>query len=379
MPPSSPGTRPGARPALLGSTPKTTRSPQPARSGPLEARGGEGALKSLLADLGSQIRRGRGLAREVAEPLAFCPTGIPRLDARLGGGFPRGRLTELCGAPSSGRTSLATALLAETLARGALAAWIDPADAFDPASAAACLAARGGLWTKSGTRAGAVRCGACSGFGRATEKEAIRCCERILATEGFELTLFDLAHTPLRPKPRPEATRRERPPQSRTPAGCGSPASRPATAAPSSSSRTHPSRQPRRARARDAPRARALQRPASPARRPRNDGRPAPPPHAADRPGGSALARCRHRSRSDPLDTPCRPRPPPRLTSPPRGGAGESGVSARFRTCRCTPPCARSPSSRGGPSSSRPGRGPGPRSCPPPARPCGAGSSSDKA
>lgn len=210
MPPSSPGARPGAQARPFPeATPKAARSPQPARSGPLETRegegGGEGALKALLADLGSQIRRGRGLAREVAEPLRFCPTGIPRLDTQLGGGFPRGRLSELCGAPSSGRTSLAMTLLVDTLARGALAAWIDSADAFDPASAAAALATRcSGLDAERDT-SGAGRDGDGSDALRRllwvrarTEKEAIRCCERILATEGFELVLFDLAHTPAR-------------------------------------------------------------------------------------------------------------------------------------------------------------------------------------
>ncbi len=194
MPPSSPGTRPGApaRP-FPESIPETARSPQPARSGPLEAREGEGALKALLADLGSQIRRGRGLAREATEPLGFCPTGIPLLDAQLGGGFPRGRLSELCGAPSSGRTSLAMALLAETLARGALAAWIDSADAFDPASAAASLAARGGSLDEEWDESGSDALRRLLWVRARTEKEAIRCCERILATEGFELTLFDLA------------------------------------------------------------------------------------------------------------------------------------------------------------------------------------------
>ncbi len=185
MPPSSPGTRPGAQARSFPD--EISAALRPAPSGPVEAREGDRALKSLLADLGSQIRRGRGLAREVAETPACCPTGVPRLDARLGGGFPRGRLSELCGAPSSGRTSLATTLLAETLARGALAAWIDPADAFDPVSAAACLAARGGgdgssalqrlLWVRA-----------------RSEKEALRSAARILQTEGFELVVLDLAH-----------------------------------------------------------------------------------------------------------------------------------------------------------------------------------------
>jgi len=185
MPPNPPGSRPGA---LAHAFPETSAAPHSAPIGPLEAREGSGALKALLADLGSQIRRGRGLAREASLPLAFCPTGIPLLDARLGGGFPRGRLSELCGAPSSGRTSLATTLLAETLARGSLAAWIDPADAFDPVSAAACLAARGegGKGSSDLRRLLWVRA--------RSEKEAIRSAERILQTEGFELVLLDLAH-----------------------------------------------------------------------------------------------------------------------------------------------------------------------------------------
>jgi hypothetical protein len=182
MPPNPPGTRPGAQAHAFPET--TSAALRPAPSGPLEAREGEGALKSLLADLGSQIRRGRGLARGAGERPASCPTGLPGLDARLGGGFPRGRLSELCGAPSSGRTSLATTLLAETLARGSLAAWIDPADAFDPGSAAASLAGREAddalqrlLWVRA-----------------RSEQEAIRCAERILQTEGFELVVLDLAH-----------------------------------------------------------------------------------------------------------------------------------------------------------------------------------------
>ncbi len=190
MPPSSPGTRPGAQARSFPD--EISAALHPAPSGPVEAREGDGALKSLLADLGSQIRRGRGLAREVAETPAYCPTGIARLDARLGGGFPRGRLSELCGTPSSGRTSLATTLLAETLARGVLAAWIDPADAFDPVSAAACLAARGGGDSLEGTERGDLR--RLLWVRARSEKEAIRSAARILQTEGFALVVLDLAH-----------------------------------------------------------------------------------------------------------------------------------------------------------------------------------------
>ena len=67
-------------------------------------------------------------------PLA---TGIAELDVLLGGGFPRGELSEIHGPASSGRTGVLLALLAHTTRAGALAALVDPLDRLDPASAAA--------------------------------------------------------------------------------------------------------------------------------------------------------------------------------------------------------------------------------------------------
>src|SRR5262249_19785648 len=97
------------------------------------------ATKSVLEDL----LRARRLQPE-GPPLRGedrrrrpLPTGIGTIDALTGGGFPRGQLSEVHGPPSSGRTGLAFALLARTTRVGALAALVDPADRFDPASAAA--------------------------------------------------------------------------------------------------------------------------------------------------------------------------------------------------------------------------------------------------
>ena len=67
-------------------------------------------------------------------PLA---TGLAGLDALLGGGFPRGQLSQWHGPASSGRTGVLHALVAEVTRRGALAALVDPLDAFDPGSAVA--------------------------------------------------------------------------------------------------------------------------------------------------------------------------------------------------------------------------------------------------
>jgi recombination protein RecA len=74
---------------------------------------------------------------ETPTETALLPTGIIALDDVLGG-LPRGALTELLGAPTSGMTTLALTAIAHTQATGALAAFIDVGGTFDSAYAAAC-------------------------------------------------------------------------------------------------------------------------------------------------------------------------------------------------------------------------------------------------
>jgi len=86
------------------------------------------ALDLLLRD--GQIRRAPALAPREPEPL---PTGIPPLDAALGGGLLRGHLHEFVGPPGAGCTALLRAALASATSAGELCALIDPGDSFDPA------------------------------------------------------------------------------------------------------------------------------------------------------------------------------------------------------------------------------------------------------
>ena len=65
------------------------------------------------------------------------PIGVAALDTLLRGGFPRGQMSEVHGPASSGRTGLLLALVAQATRAGALCAWVDPGDRFDPATAAA--------------------------------------------------------------------------------------------------------------------------------------------------------------------------------------------------------------------------------------------------
>jgi len=129
-----------------------------------------------LRDLGSQVRLG---GETLPPPQARCPTGLPDLDRLLGGGFPRARLSEIHGPASSGRTSLALALLATITGAepGAeqLAAIVDASDAFDPRSAAAAgVELPRLLWARA-----------------RTPREALRSTERLLQTEGIPLVLLD--------------------------------------------------------------------------------------------------------------------------------------------------------------------------------------------
>ena len=67
------------------------------------------------------------------------PTGSLALDVALGmGGIPRGRVTEIFGAESAGKSTLAIHIMAETQKLGGTAAYIDVEHAMDPAYAANC-------------------------------------------------------------------------------------------------------------------------------------------------------------------------------------------------------------------------------------------------
>lgn len=63
-------------------------------------------------------------------------TGIVEVDVALGGGIPRGSITEISGAASTGKTSFALSSIAAITMSGASCAWVDVSDALSPESAA---------------------------------------------------------------------------------------------------------------------------------------------------------------------------------------------------------------------------------------------------
>ncbi len=94
------------------------------------------ALETAL--IGIEKQYGKGSVMKLGQKRAdidipVIPTGSLGLDIALGvGGIPRGRITEIYGPESSGKTTLALHIIAEAQKRGGIAAFIDAEHALDP-------------------------------------------------------------------------------------------------------------------------------------------------------------------------------------------------------------------------------------------------------
>jgi hypothetical protein len=125
---------------------------------------------------------------------ALAPSGVSALDARLGGGFPRGQLSELVGPRSSGRTSLLLQTMAASTARGELVALVDALDMFDVASAmAAAVDFDRLLWIRGHV---VINQGLCRELNQRAIEQAIRAFTLVLQAGNFGLVVFDVAEAP---------------------------------------------------------------------------------------------------------------------------------------------------------------------------------------
>jgi recombination protein RecA len=99
------------------------------------------AVDAAILAIEKQFGRGSIMRLGSAERQAVdvIPTGSIALDLALGvGGIPRGRMTEIFGPESSGKTTLSQHILAEAQRRGGVVAFIDVEHALDPGYARAC-------------------------------------------------------------------------------------------------------------------------------------------------------------------------------------------------------------------------------------------------
>ncbi len=118
------------------------------------------------------------------EPVRRLLSGWEDIDVVLGGGVPCGRISEVVGPSSCGKTSLVTTLLASITRRGEMVAWVDLPDALYPASlAAAGVDLQRVVWVRPPAVA-----------------DAFRCAELLLQAAGLALIVFDIG--PILPRVR---------------------------------------------------------------------------------------------------------------------------------------------------------------------------------
>src|SRR6267142_1813912 len=94
------------------------------------------AIELALSQIEKQFGKGSIMrlgSKEAIVPISVIPTGCISFDAALGvGGFPRGRVVEIFGPESSGKTTIALQVIAEAQKAGGLAAFVDAEHALDP-------------------------------------------------------------------------------------------------------------------------------------------------------------------------------------------------------------------------------------------------------
>src|SRR5499433_3195310 len=94
------------------------------------------ALEAALSQIEKQFGKGsivRLGSKDAIVPVTVVSTGSISVDAALGvGGFPRGRINEIYGPESSGKTTIALQVVAEAQKKGGMAAFIDVEHALDP-------------------------------------------------------------------------------------------------------------------------------------------------------------------------------------------------------------------------------------------------------
>src|SRR4026208_1584386 len=105
----------------------------------VQAKDKDKALSSVMGQIEKSYGKGAvmRLGEEVRAPIEVIPTGSIALDVALGiGGLPRGRVVEIYGPESSGKTTVALHAIANAQAEGGICAFIDAEHALDPEYAA---------------------------------------------------------------------------------------------------------------------------------------------------------------------------------------------------------------------------------------------------
>jgi hypothetical protein len=130
------------------------------------------------------------LSLKIKQSPDLFSTGIPEIDAVLGGGIPRGSITEVSGAASTGKTSFGLSTIAAITQSGAACAWVDVTDAFSPECAAAAnVVLKRLLWLR--TTADRKRSVTEKPWGRL--EQALKATDLLLQAGGFAAIVLDMS------------------------------------------------------------------------------------------------------------------------------------------------------------------------------------------
>src|SRR6476660_90189 len=109
--------------------------PTPIEAGSKDAKAKDAALNAAVAQIEREFGAGSvmKLGSNTVMDVETIPTGALSLDLALGvGGVPRGRIVEIFGPESSGKTTLVYHIIAEAQALGGICAFVDTEHAIDP-------------------------------------------------------------------------------------------------------------------------------------------------------------------------------------------------------------------------------------------------------
>jgi len=151
-------------------------------------------LESLLL----ASKHGASLARSLPDQAGRpgVSTGLPGLDAALGGGWRLGEISEIVGARATGRTSVLVQTMAAATARGDIVGLVDAWDRFDPVSAAAAgVDLTRVLWIRGATLT--VELARPAVLQQAVHR-AVRAFDLIIRAGLFGIVVLDLAGAPAR-------------------------------------------------------------------------------------------------------------------------------------------------------------------------------------
>jgi RecA/RadA recombinase len=130
------------------------------------------------------------LTLKIKQAPELFSTGIAGVDSMLGGGIPRGSISEVAGAISTGKTSFALSAIASITQSGAACAWVDVNDTLSPESAAAAnISLKRLLWLRMSAERRQ----------RVTDKpwsrleQALKATDLLLQAGGFAAIVLDMS------------------------------------------------------------------------------------------------------------------------------------------------------------------------------------------